>query len=242
MGLFSLFLKKVSQQEFLGQNQRFQQELQQIREAITEEQGFTDQNFKAIESELNKINATTSEINANFDDLKLLGKLAISNNDDISSIKAQISAIESKISQLETGLLNFTKPENGFTERLVNQNLGLVDDREGKNAPDDADFDYRFTKPEAGLVALTNTEKTLLLSLYDLQADTEERAVSLSELMKKIYGKAAKHSKLVYVSKMVKDLVLRGVVDKFEDGNKAKVYLSPEAVHICEQTLRQRGQ
>lgn len=243
MGFFSLFKKTVAKEEFDFEREHIRKDIQELIATITNEQNFVDQNFKLVESKLNDFQTAYSDIQQELNDLKIFGKLALHTQEQVETVLKRVETLETQVIQLNNTLLNFTKPsqqglvnlskpENRFTKRLVN-----VDQRFTMSTDSDS------SQPGAGLLnlnMLTNTEKTLLLALYDLQADLDERAVAIKELMEKVYGSNASHSKLVYVSKMIKDLEMKGALSRIVKGNHSKVFLTREAVAVCEETIRAR--
>ena len=227
MGLFSLFQKNVKQDDFDLDRTSLVKELQSIRDAISNDRKFFASGFGVIEKRLNSFEKGQNETKqklAALDDLKLMGRLSLSNKENIETVLKRIETLENTVSQLTQPEVNFTKVGQqglvNLTKRLVNvdQRLttGLLENNVSGDSvfPQEIQVDYKLTRGLLNYTQFTNTEKTLLLALYDVQADSEVGAIGVKEVMEKIYGANAKHSKLVYVSKMIKDLQSKGALKR----------------------------
>lgn len=228
------------------------QELQELKMAIEQEKERTltglmtlDTKLKVQRDDLDSISFSLHRAHQTIDDLKLGTKLTLETHEKTGLLEKRIHDIENRLRDIESTFskrlvnlselnnqhsLNFTQPEPSLRvgsptyENQQQETLNLE----------------MFTKRLVNLARLTRTEKAVLMALYELQADIAERAVPAKELVEKIYGKRAKHSKLVYISKLTKDMVGKGALQKIESGPTPKLFLAPETIEISSHLVAQK--
>ncbi|MCK4555405.1 MAG: hypothetical protein KAT83_02260 [Candidatus Aenigmarchaeota archaeon] len=261
-----LFPGFITKDELKESQKAHSGEISALRQSILNEQSHVDRNFHILASKMGEIEGKLDSFSmkgapsAPAQEFETLARLTVQNYEDLKKEREKTAGFEKKLSEvlsyLEEGVIkvnstqltklnsvNSTKLNRNQLNSTIAENEGMTGyDSHDSHDSHDENYDVSVIPkfvPNTKL-KLTQGHYSVLFVLYNIQADSPERAVSIRTIVKEAYGPKAGHSKESFLSRIVRELSKQGLVIKGPRGRTTRVYLSKEGIGFSEKHILNR--